>query len=257
MARLARPATVWSDDDDDDEFPDIGVLVRRKKTQAQDNPSHSATETGERPGGDEEPKKPATGIRRRKLGPLSDNLLLRAWTPDSTEDERQRCRDKENVEPRRTRVELRARKATPAAVTPPSPEDQENDFVSAREEVSIVEEVSIADDTFHSCESEGSEFQDSDSEYRGSDDESDDIFGSSPPRRPPAKPRIQLREKKHSALDAEDRRCREPTTINQGRGLAPKGPIPESKPAKTRTGREKAKKEEGKGLADTLSRLQL
>lgn len=236
MARLARSRRDWSDDDDDDdEFPDIGTLVRNRKLQAQENASpagmevRSGTEEGAKP---EISARPATVVRRRKLGQLSDNLLLRAWTPEIAGGGHHQTREKEKMEPQRRQTEANTRTTRLAAVNPPSPGEQEEDYVSAKEEITIIE-VSIADDTFHSCGSEGagddddlekpeddSDLEESeDSEFEGTEslgsDGDDDFLADSPPRRPAAKPRIQP---KTTTLPSSDHAARQNTTAVGGNG---------------------------------------
>jgi hypothetical protein len=257
MARLAKQSTTWSDDDDD--FPDLDALVSSKKLQAQvkepkaNRKQKARSSTGET-------LKPATTIRRRKLGPLTDNLLLRAWTPDSTEnilEETHVPQEKELSKPRRTRVELRTRNTRPAVVVPSSPADREDEYVSAQEEVTIIEDVSMFDDTFHSCASEGSEFNEEDE---------DDVFGAAtPPRRTPAKPRLQGKNRKssgrtkgdasserRSAFLTEEEDESQPA-LNRG---ASRRQDSESQLSIARKGEGKANRSD-KDLADTLSKLRL
>ncbi|KAK4192277.1 SprT-like family-domain-containing protein [Podospora australis] len=195
MARLAgkaRPVLHWSsdeDDDDDSEFPDVLSLIRtQKKDQADEKESQERTA---------KPAK-APAVRVRKLAPVADsNALLRAWTPESgVENEARKPTSrsrKEEEEPRRPRVELRTRKTQSTVVTPSSPSDQDEDFLSAREEVTIIEEVSIMDDTFHSCASEDSEFGGTICSEDEEDDD-DDYLEDSPPPRSSVKLRAQIKE---------------------------------------------------------------
>jgi len=193
MVRLAKPHAAWSDDDD--EFPDINALVGKKLQQ---NNSISTKQTTFKQSASETPR-PPTAVRRRRLGPLTDNLLLRAWTPDSAEDgreERHASQRQTDAKPRRTRVELRTRSITPAAVVPSSPAGEEEEYVSAKEEVTLIEEVSVLDDTFHSCGPDDSD----DSEFEIYEDEEDDEdFVADVLRgRTPAKPEFRSRDKRPS-----------------------------------------------------------
>lgn len=114
-----------------------------------------------------------------------------ARVKESFEDEQE-----EEEEPRRTRVELRTRKTKGYSLKESleSKPEEEQEYVSAREEVSILEDVSMFDDTFHSCESEEDPQDDSDSDNddeggsyteQGSDDDSEFDLGP-PPRKAPA-----------------------------------------------------------------------
>jgi hypothetical protein len=274
MARLARSRRDWSDDDDDDEFPDIGTLVRNRRLQAPENaatarPGMKEGARTKESAKTEDPAKLVPTVRRRKLGPLSDNLLLRAWTPDSVEGGKHLQREKDIIEPRRVQIEARTTRTTrttqQAAVGPSTPGDQEEEYVSAKEEITTIEEVSIADDTFHSCGSEdsggsegteGSEFEGT--EYQGSDDD-DDFLADSPPRASPSKSRFNLKGtirptagnagRQNSAavgIELEDSTQRTPETV------VPKTLVPKSKPMKARGGQEKAKGPVKK-LADVLT----
>ncbi|KAK4098084.1 hypothetical protein N658DRAFT_455847 [Parathielavia hyrcaniae] len=263
MVRLARAPTSRSDDDD--EFPDIDALVSSKNLQSQAATPRAQRQPKGRSSTDEAVRS-ATAIRRRKLGPLTDNLLLRAWTPDSAEDAREETHargERERREPRRTRVELRTRNTKLAAVVPSSPADPDNDYVSAQEEASIIEDVSMFDDTFHSCASEGS-----DSEFNGyeDDEDEDDVFGADiPPQRSPAKPRLPPNDRKQRArgsggtssevqsiLDKEERALSQPNPSLTSSGRQdPKSTLPIGRK------RESKAKDSTQGLAETLSKLRL
>jgi hypothetical protein len=258
MARLAKPRTTHSDDDDD-EFPDIDALVSRKKLQT-DAPKARRKATAPLRTGEASRPPPST-VRRRKLGPLTDNLLLRAWTPDSAEEDREggnSHRENESSEPRRTRVELRTRKTKPAAVLPSSPPNQDEEYVSAQEEVTIIEDVSMFDDTFHSCNSEESAFSGSED----AEEEDEDFLANSPPRGPPAKPIFRLMNKKRlgqasgdstsnreESKGKEEDRCRSKREPSTGHDLP-------SKPPRALKGGRKAMKEH-KDLADSMFNLRL
>jgi hypothetical protein len=244
MARLARAPTTWSDDDD--EFPDIDALVATKKSQAKKAGSTTQQKL-KVPTTTQEAEKPTPAVRRRKLGPLTDNLLLRAWTPDSAEEGREeRHSFKEEAKPRRTRVELRTRNTKPAVVVPSSPADQDEEYVSAKEEVTIIEEVSMCGDSFHSCDSEGSEFSGSEEE-----EGDDDVFGvDTPPSRPPAKPRFQTKDRKVSGRTGEGVAASKELGVDEDKE-PPKHDDASSEPTRKR-GEAKVR-----GLADTLSKLRL
>ncbi|KAJ4292916.1 hypothetical protein N0V88_005579 [Collariella sp. IMI 366227] len=229
MARSARPLMHWSDEDDDDEFPDIMTLVSRKKQQPSGVPS-----TNSQPGHHKTPivretTKPPPSARRRKLAPLTDNLLLRAWTPDNTVDGDESHSDKENFKLPRPRVQRRTTTRKPPVIIPSSP--GEDEYVSAREEATIIEEVSIVDDTFHTCDSEGSGLNDSNSIFGVSEDD-EDFITDTPPRKTPAKPRVQVKGAQHAGPGSEN------------------GQKNNSKPAKKHSSKNKAKGD--KGLTDAL-----
>ncbi|KAK4124572.1 hypothetical protein N657DRAFT_663574 [Parathielavia appendiculata] len=251
--------------DDDDGFPDIDALVSSKELQAQAVTDKAQKQPKER-SSTEEAAKPATTIRRRKLGPLTDNLLLKAWTPDSAESagvKKHAGRGREKSEPRRTRVELRTRNTKLAVVIPSSPADLDDEYVSAQEEASIIEDVSMFDDTFHSCGSEGSSLENNGHE---DDEDGEDIFGPDiPPKRSPVKPRLPPKDRVQRG-----RRSRETSSEVQSMlGTEEDGP---SQPKLSRTssglqgprsnlstgrGRELNAKETDKGFAETLSKLRL
>lgn len=259
MARLARPTKALSDDDD--EFPDINTLVRKKTAQAEANRKSSATPAAaKKTPKNEEPVNPATTVRRRRLGPLSDNLLLRAWTPDSAGE----CRGKETIKPRRPRVELRTRRPSPPVIVPSSPGEQEEDYVSAKEEVTIIEEVSILDDTFHSCESGDSDEDrergsDEDTEYKGTEDDDDDFIVDSPPRRSRSKSRLQMKDRKLLGADAKPTRRKNGSAEAGEEGLSHKTPGRRRLVSKAKLLEEEGQKARAtdKRLADSLSRLKL
>jgi hypothetical protein len=254
MARLARAPTTWSDHDD--EFLDIDALVATKKLQTK-KAGPTTQRKPKAPAKAQEVEKPTTAVRRRKLGPLTDNLLLRAWTPDSAEEDREEKHSfKEDVKPRRTRVELRTRNIKPAVAVPSSPVDPDEEYVSAKEEVTIIEEVSMFGDSFHSCDSEGSEFSGSD------EDDDDDVFGvDTPPSRAPAKPRFQTKDKKVPARTGEGVTSskefgRQEDNDDRPRQVSAREPPKDEDAASDMPARKRA---EGKvkGLADTLSKLRL
>ncbi|KAL2024991.1 hypothetical protein VTK56DRAFT_3690 [Thermocarpiscus australiensis] len=254
MARLARPPTIWSDDDDD-EFPDIATLVHRKKLQGQGDASMARPERKECQRM-EEPAKPPTSVRRRKLVPLADNLLLRAWTPGTAREEKKYLRrEKEDIEPRRGR-ELRANKTRPAVAVSSLLEEKDEEYVSAKEEVTVIEEVSMVDDTFYTCGSEDSEFEDTECDGC-SDDDGGHFSVESPPRRPPAKPRYRGKDGKVSRSTTENEGRKEIPAVRTERRNAPgRSLVAKPEPTKGQDDQGKAK-DSGRDLMDTLSRLRL
>lgn len=270
MTRLAKTTTIWSDD----EFPDIGALVTGKKPRALKDVLKSRQKPGISSKA-EEATQPASSVRRRKLGPLTDNLLLRAWTPDSAEDDgegRDSGRERETMEPRRTRVELRTRKSRPTAPLASSPL-QDEEYVSAQEEVTIIEDVSMFDGTFHSCNSEGSGISDNSegsegSEYSGSEDiegEDRDFQANPAPTRLRIKATLRMAEKKRSGRtnkEAENDHCSTPEeeekskwSDSDGKPSTRRHDAP-SKPARAQKGKRNPQKT-AKDLADSMSKLRL
>ncbi|KAH6615722.1 SprT-like family-domain-containing protein [Chaetomium sp. MPI-SDFR-AT-0129] len=211
MVRSRRPLMAMSDDD---EFEDIDVPARTRKPRTQDDAPKRRLKERHQPDSGENIIPPFT-VRRRKLGALTDNLLLQAWTPrnagEEWETESLPPRTNTDTRPRRTRVELRTRTTKPAVTLPSSPLDKDEEFVSAKEEVTIIEDVSLFDDTFHSCNSEGPEFGSStekekeaeEDEEDEPEDDDDDFVPDSPPRNA-AKPKVRglgKRQPKPSSVD--------------------------------------------------------
>ncbi|KAH6847402.1 SprT-like family-domain-containing protein [Chaetomium sp. MPI-CAGE-AT-0009] len=257
MARLAK-STIWSDDD---EFPDIDALVSGKKPRTQKDAPKSRQKTS----GllrMETPAKPAVTVARRKLGPLTDNLLLRAWTPESAEDDgegRGSDRETENMEPRRTRVELRARR-TRAAAAPASSPLQDEEYVSAQEEVTVIEDISAFDGTFHSCYSEGSDYSDSE---EAEQDRKSQL--KPPPARLPVKPMLRVADDKRPGRPREDATNNYCYTREEEENRNQSEPDGESSMRRHGAASKTAKEQKGgrkrnktaKDLADSMSKLRL
>ncbi|KAK4160130.1 SprT-like family-domain-containing protein [Cladorrhinum sp. PSN259] len=264
----------WSDDsDDDDEFPNLANLAPKMEVASKE-PTVKAENEKEK--GSKPPA--ASALRRRKLVKIpNNNSLLRAWTPEDIEDEEvkgssQRRKNEEitisqrlkkDGTPRKDRVELRTRRSKPTPTLPPSPsdEDEEDEFLSAQEdvEVSIIEDVSLVDDSFHSCEAEDSEFgghgsdsneDDDDDDDDEEDDGSDEDFEEeTPPRRPSTKSMIPIKEKKVS----EPTRTNEKKMLSWGENI----PIPDLKARGSRSTTNKTKKPLEKDITDKISKLRL
>ncbi|KAK3385095.1 SprT-like family-domain-containing protein [Podospora didyma] len=168
MARASKPVKDRSDDDLDDEFPDVATLALRMKQLKQKET------TG--PGNGEKTKTTmaAATVRRRKLGGLVDTPLLRAWTPDK-EMVDAALKAKRESETRPPRVQLRARKLKPLVIASPDM-DAKNDSFSGEEEIVEAEQVSEGEGTCASSESgdESSEFEVEKSE-NDSDDHDDSL----------------------------------------------------------------------------------
>lgn len=259
-----------SDDDDDDEFPDLANLVPKipKALVRQDEAKESELKTA-----------PASAVRRRKLGQTQNNngnSLLRAWTPDqdtekgNAEVSSQRTKKREvtvchrkgkEPTPRKVRVELRTRKSKPPPSIVPSPPkngDGEEEYLSAQEEVeiSIIEDVSLGDDTFHTCEGEDSEFGelggDTYDEDAGEDedDSDEDFLQETPPRRPSAKSVIKAKEKKVSETTAK-------TSENNPLSSNGSFSIPDLKPATSASKTKNSRRATEKDITNDLSKLQL
>ncbi|KAK4463313.1 SprT-like family-domain-containing protein [Cladorrhinum samala] len=252
----------WSDDsdDDDDDFPDLANLAPKipKALVRKDEAKESVPI-----------KAPASAVRQRKLGQAQNNNgnpLLRAWTPDQDAE-------KENVElssqttksrevtvshkeakvrtPRNVRVELRTRKSKPPpSIIPSSPKDGdgEEEYLSAQEEVeiSIIEDVSLFDDTFHTCEEEDSESGDlggdtyDEDAGEDEDDSDEDFLQDTPPRR----------QKKVSETTAKTSK-RNPPSSNGSFS------IPDLKPATSVSKTKSSRKATEKDITNDLSKLQL
>ena len=194
MARSSRPRVIDSSDEDDNEFPDLADLARQKRSTKSRGilPSQSSATNGSKTASEGASNAPAS-VRRRKLGLASDNALLRAWTPDGGANDGGNGSDdavsKKARQPRRPRVRLRARKSKPVAVTPPAAVEEQDDYVSAQEEVTITEEVSLVSDAAESGESdpasddEDDDFIDDEFHEDDEDDGQEEFFPSrSPPR---------------------------------------------------------------------------
>jgi hypothetical protein len=176
------------------------------------------------------------------------------------------------MEPRRTRVELRTRKSRPTAPLASSPLHDE-EYVSAQEEVTIIEDMSMFDGTFHSCNSEGSgSLENSEgsegSEYSGSEDieEEDRDFQANPaPTSLRIKPMVRMAEKKRPGRtnkEATNDYCSTPEE-EENRNLPKSDGRPsthrhdaESKPARAQKGERKPQKA-AKDLTDSMSKLRL
>jgi hypothetical protein len=256
---------------DDDEFPDIGTLASRKKMQnradaSATQPQPEAQSAGEAASGKGKPKAP---IRRRKLAPLTNNLLLKPWVPESTTDghENYSRQEKEKiVRPSRKITATRAGNAKPAAVIAPpvterkeEADEEETEFVSAQEDLGSSEE-SVTDEESLQSDSDGSEFEDNESDDNDSDSDGLGFWSDIPP----AKPRLRLRRSKelgHSAQVPESRQ--RSTSGTEGEGLSYRGPSerPSEKRGRgahpVRARRQDGKLKVEKDLADTLLELQL
>lgn len=162
MARQARNRRII-DDSSDDEFPDIRQIGSFQTKGSKDVPLPPA-----RPAGESASK---GMVRRRKLGPISDNAVLRPAMARGTSgtifDDDDAGREKP-TKPRR--IQLRARKTTPVA--------KSLEIGDLSEADSVQEETIIED---FSCDDE-SDFEAS----QGSESEEDDpaaglFFNKSPP----------------------------------------------------------------------------
>ncbi|KAK0725299.1 SprT-like family-domain-containing protein [Lasiosphaeris hirsuta] len=251
MARSSRPRVIDSSDDDS-EFPALDKLVRVEQEPAPRGVAKAQPETARRPKPPQaKAAKAPASVRRRKLGPVSDSTLLRAWTPDSTTNEEgdsyRATQEKGRL--RRPRVQLRTRQTTTPSVSAVSPKDDEDDYDSTHE-ITITEDVSLAEDIFHSAESGGSEF---------GGEESEDEFGDSVmeiiPSGEPPKPRLPANGRKPSGLPmANGLEMKEKKTASGGPSKAKESA---GEPAR-RAKREKASaKGTDNDFANTLSRLQL
>ncbi|KAK1757214.1 SprT-like family-domain-containing protein [Echria macrotheca] len=187
MARSSRPIVLDSSDEEDLSFPDLATVLQRKEAPARN--ATSRTSATPAPPKIEKSAKPPASVRRRKLGPISDNTLLRGWAPDATRvgGDVQFCAEEKERKPRQPRVQLRSRTSKPTKTTPtPAQQDDQDEYVSAQEEVTITEDVSMVGDVSDS--SEGSEFENSLDDFIVDDDDSVVEYF---PSRPPPKPRLR------------------------------------------------------------------
>lgn len=184
------PISGTSDEESDDEFPDLATLVaqaqakplspERRRDTVQDPPSLTPPV--------QSPAK-RQAVRRRKLGQLPENMLLKPWTPDevgtapkdndppfTTDSMRP---SKPAMRASRPRVQLRTRKnSTTIVVTPVNYDNRlEGDVDSPAEEISIADGASVDD---------SSDFQDTFSLDSDEDESMDDTstFARSPVWRP-------------------------------------------------------------------------
>jgi predicted SprT family Zn-dependent metalloprotease len=142
MARLSK----YESSSGEDEFPDINILVQRasKKSSSKENYSMGNASKATKPA----PVK-APSVRRRKLGQLSDNLLLKPWshdgdsglndTPPSTFGTLQPSIS-------RPRVQLRAKKQEAVVQIKTKEEgmsDEQGD--ASGDEVTFIEEATVDD----------------------------------------------------------------------------------------------------------------
>lgn len=145
MARQARGRRII-DDSSDDEFPDIRQIGSFQTKGSKEVPSPPA-----RPAGESASK---GMVRRRKLGPISDNAVLRPAMARETSgtifDDDDAGREKP-AKPRR--IQLRGRKTTPVARSLEIGDSSEAD--SAQEET-IIEDFSCDDESDFEA-SQGSE----------------------------------------------------------------------------------------------------
>lgn len=146
---MARPSA-YESSSEEDEFPDINTLVQRtnKKTQGlnSNNPRKSSKATEHAAEGAKTTKTPA--VRRRKLGQLPDNLLLKPWSRDGTPTDATPSTANLTGSISRPRVQLRARKQeSTAQITPIQGEAEQEKGNSAEEEETFIEEATVDDDS--------------------------------------------------------------------------------------------------------------
>ncbi|KAK1831188.1 SprT-like family-domain-containing protein [Podospora conica] len=246
MARPSRPRIVDSTDESDDSLPDLTALAaKKKKLAASKKPAPEATPKEN--GVEGNPTKAPATVRRRKLGPISDKGLLGGWKADGIlgEVDAPVFKASEETKSRKPRVELRARKVTPAQATPPPEKDEKEEedgpsgYLSAREEVTVIEEVTILDDGFDTAQSSASNFEDSLGDFIVDDSDSESYFAPSklPPKTTSRERTGRPRQTKARAivLDSDDEE--EPVCKPSEGSRQPSGT--------------------SKGLAETFSRLQL
>ncbi|KAM7204549.1 SprT-like family domain containing protein [Rhypophila sp. PSN 637] len=254
-SRPTRPLWDNSDDENDNEFPDIATLAQNKiESRVTHQPrsvrgNEEFSQFSQNP--DKVPKAPAS-VRRRKLAPIANNnALLRSWTPESSSD-----KDSKPRSSKVPKVELRTKstkKAIKVQLSTTQTESAQEDFAE-EEEVTIIEEVSIipeshgqieeeddSDDVFQSAESNVSSFEDDDD----SDDSLTEIFA-----------RTQ-RPKKSQPQTEKDRINREGTCKKGGLKDNVKRSAQTKSITGTRDQKRKSGESAGKELRDTFSRLNL
>jgi len=199
MARPSRPRVLDSSDEDDDSFPDIRTLARqetkptsREKTKPPEKDVSGANI-------DAAEKAPGT-VRKRRLGQKPDTVLLRGWTANvgTGRDGVQPRGEEDESRPRRPRIALRSRAIRMTGRPKVAGEDSDEPCISAQEEVTITEEVSLVGDLSGGAESEGS---DSDSDFEDSladfiVDDDDDLSTAESETRSTPNPTSRLRERK-------------------------------------------------------------
>ncbi|KAK0649512.1 SprT-like family-domain-containing protein [Cercophora newfieldiana] len=261
---MARLRVVDSSDESDDSFPDLATLARQPKKLPPRGTSRGQQLSAKHEESDNTGKEPVNApatVRRRKLGPITDNTLLRQWTPDLLEDETkdgagasaESGEKKSRV--RRPRVALRSRTSLSAPIAPS--EDQTEGYGSKQEDVTIIEEVSLAEDMFDTAESDASAFEDDLDDFIVDDDEDESVVEVRP--NPPKKPSLRLKSGKPSQTKAGTT-----TTGENADRISNEETNGAPRPESTRRSRDKqtngvktSKKRTEKDLADTFSRLKL
>jgi len=206
---MARLRVIDSSDEDDDSFPDLETLLQQPQKPTLRGASKIQERTASRDKGEnvgkeqeeesaKEPAKAPATVRRRKLGQISDNSLLRGWTAQSTKDDPDIGSGIEKRKPRtrRPRVSLMSRTtvSTPVAAS----KGQAGGYGSEQEDVTITEEISLAEDVFESAESEGSTFEDDLDDFIVDDDDEDESVEEIWPSNAPKKPGLRLKDRKPS-----------------------------------------------------------
>jgi hypothetical protein len=241
MARPSRPRIVDSSDESDNSLPDLTALAAKKKKKLATPRNPAPEATPEENGVEGKPAKAPATVRRRKLGPISDKGLLGGWKPAGTLDEVDApiFRASEDTKSRKLRVELRARKPAPAQATPPPEDEKEEEdgpsgYLSAREEATITEEITILDCGLETAQSSASDFEDSLGDFIVDDSDSEPC--APPPKTTRRERTGNPRQTKARAvvLDSDDE---EPIRKGSKGSRQPSG--------------------NSKGLAETFSRLQL
>ncbi|KAK4445049.1 SprT-like family-domain-containing protein [Podospora aff. communis PSN243] len=258
---MARLRVIDSSDESDDSLPDLAALARgqrklpprstaKKQQVTADNDEDESTE--------KEPVKAPATVRRRKLGNISDNALLRQWTPDLTKAGTDDASVAEERKPRtrRPRVAFRSRTSLsgPAALS----EDQDGGYGSNQEDATIIEEVSLAEDMFDTADEDSSAFEDDLGDFIVDDSEEDESVVEVRPN-PPKKPSLRLKARNPSQSKAATS-----ASGKQGNGGGGQKAGGSSRPKSTRRSRDQTANEKtakkpavGRDLADTFSALKL
>lgn len=177
-------------DSSDDEFPDLQDIVSCK-AKAFNNSAGSQTTRPDLP-------QPKSAVRRRKLGAITDNPLLRPWGDrnSSTPTPKEVAPKKTSTTPQR--VELRTRKTKPIITSVEV--DDESEAGSVQEET-IIEDFSEDD--------EGSDFEGSESSASEADDDVPTLGRSL--QRSPSKSKKVEKPSQQRRLSGEEKRSPSPS----------------------------------------------
>lgn len=243
-------------DSSDDELPDIRALVRgNKEADRRKVPVHHTNEKNSTPrAAEENAARGSNTVRRRKLGQVSGQSLLRPWKQDDPSRPRDASEPRKSGAAQRSEqptLRLRERKPRAAAEVIPAEEEDDEEFISAKEEITIVEEAGSEYNASVFSDGQTSDFED-DSEF-----EQDSGLDPSPKKRslkprsvPKFKPPTGLLRRPVKSL--VQRRDEKPTDRPARQG----GDIAGKTSAKTRTvGNNEKSTEKGPRASKTRNRV--